>query len=153
MKQRGPTNIISFMQGIHILTHLTRGMLVALSAIALTLSGCSENEAAAYAPYPDMPADLRQLQGTWAAADTNRCTTCEAVFQGYTIRIRYQEEPDDPMIKQNVSISRLDDQRNLLIINGGAGAWPYDRSTQDELELEFFNDSGWHKLSLRRDKR
>lgn len=140
------------MQGIPILNTLSRGMLVAVSVVTLTVSGCSKSEESAYDPYPDMPSDLRQLQGAWAAADTNMCTTCEAVFQGYTIRVRYQEAPDDPMIKQNVSINRLDEERHLLIINGGAGAWPYDRSTQDELELEFFNDAGWHKLSLRRDK-
>ena len=129
------------------------GFVLALAGFiaAWALLGCSEQEAA-YDPYPDMPSDLRQLQGIWTAADTNACATCEAVFQGYTIRVRYQETDDDPIIKQNVSINRLDEQRHLLIINGGAGAWPYDRSTSGELELEFFNDSGWHKLSLRREQ-
>ena len=122
---------------------------VATTFLIMMLNGCSGEQPAARDPYPEMPADLRQMQGQWVVDDTNVCALCQVKIQDYTIRIRYQEKQDGAILKQNVSIDRLDEQRHLLIINGGTGAWPYNRSN-DVLKLEFFNEKGWHKFSLKR---
>ena len=131
---------------------LAYGLLIAaaLMFLFMMLSGCSGEQPMAQDPYPEMPTDLCQMQGAWVAADTNSCALCQATIQGYTIRIRYQIQVDSELVKQNVSIDRLDEQRSLLIINGGTGAWPYERAAEGVLKLEFFNEKGWHKLSLKR---
>lgn len=121
-----------------------------LAFLALMLSGCTDTEKTAADPYPDMPADLRQLQGSWVDVNTNDSAECTAVIQDYTLRIRYQNSPDQPLQKQNGSIERLDEERKLIIINGGAGACRYNFLDDDHLMLEFFTSDGWHNTHLRR---
>ena len=126
---------------------------VAAACLSLMLTGCSEQPGADADPYPDMSTQLRTLQGSWEDINTNDSVECTAVFQGYTIRVRYQATPEASTQKQNASIERLDEARNLILINGGSGAWPYDYfkdNGTENLRLEFFTTDGWHKLILSR---
>lgn len=127
-----------------------------IAALAcLMLTGCSPQTAENADPYPDMPNDLRMMQGSWVALDTNGCMKCGALVDGYTIRLRFQDQPEMPMLKQNSSIDRLDAERKLIILNSGYAAWPYSIGTedgQDHFELEFYNQASkeWHRLHLKR---
>lgn len=126
---------------------------LAATCIGLFLSGCSEQAEVEIDPYPEMSSDLHSLQGSWVDINTNDLVECTAVFQGYTIRVRYQAAPEESIQKQNASIDRLDETRDLILINGGTGAWPYIYSKDHEneqLQLEFFLSDGWHKLNLSR---
>ncbi|MDF7824227.1 hypothetical protein P4B35_09415 [Pontiellaceae bacterium B12227] len=118
--------------------------------LSLIISGCGDTEQDIADPYPDMQADLRLLQGSWVDVNTNDSIECTTVFQDHTIRIRYQKSPEQPLQKQNGSIERLDEQRKLIIINGGAGACNYTFLEDQNLMLEFFTSDGWHIVHLRR---
>ena len=59
------------------------------------------------------------------------------------------------MLRQNTVIERADEQDEVLILNGGTGAWLYFygiRDGEEYLELMFFSqqDKEWRKLQLRR---
>lgn len=126
---------------------------VVATCLNLIFSGCSEQPETEADPYPEMSSGLRALQGTWVDINTNDAVECTAIFQGFTIRIRYQAGPEELTQKQNAAIDRLDEARNLVLINGGTGAWPYtylqDNGTEN-LQLEFFTSDGWHKVNLNR---
>lgn len=133
------------------------GTYIVTSAICfwLMLSGCSEQPGATTDPYPEMSTQLRSLQGSWIDLKPDDPVECTAIFQGYTVRVRYQAAQDETVQKQNASIDRLDEVRKLILINGGAGAWPYDFIQKNETEylyLEFYMPDGWHKLHLQRDE-
>lgn len=117
--------------------------------------GCSESESVATDPYPEMSRELRNLQGTWVPATTNCCDTSTAIFTGYTIRIRYKQNAESPLLKHNVSIERVDAARQLLVLNGGTKAWPFYHRSEDGTELldiEFFSQTGWQSAFLKRDQ-
>ena len=123
------------------------------TCLGLILTGCSKQPDEESDPYPDLSTELRSLQGSWINADTNDSVECTAVFQGHTIRVRYQAAPEVSPQKQNASIARLDTARKLILINGGSGAWPYDYfkdNGTENLRLEFFATDGWHKMTLYR---
>ena len=124
----------------------------ALACLILMLSGCSRPSAPNVVdPYPDMTPDLKRMQGTWVDVNTNDSIECTAIIQGYTLRLRYQGGEEALQLKQNASIERLDEQRKLIVLNGGTGAWPYELQPEngiDHLELEFFSSDGWHNLDL-----
>lgn len=127
---------------------------LALFFLFLMVSGCSESESSVADPYPEMTHKLRTLQGTWTAASTNSCSEGGAIIDGYTVRIRYQQNTNSPLFKHNASIDRVDAERQLLILNGGTGAWPFYHRTQEGkelLDIEFFSQSGWNKVNLQRD--
>lgn len=129
------------------------GIFFSLSAACLwlMLTGCSKQPKEDIDPHPDMPTELRVLQGSWVDTNTNDLAECTAIFQGYTIRVRFQPSPEESTQKQNASIDRLDETRNLILINGGAGAWPYDYYTEngtEKIRLEFFTADGWHERIL-----
>lgn len=127
--------------------------LAACVCVVLLLNSCSGESASTNEPYPDMPTELKSMQGTWVDVNTNDAIECTAIIQGYTIRVRYAPGEEQPLQKHNASIDRIDEQRDLLILNGGIGAWPYALESQDNgqhLELEFFGTDGWHKMTLSR---
>lgn len=126
---------------------------ISVACFWLMLTGCSKQPEADIDPFPDMSTELRTLQGSWVDINTNDSVECTVVFQGYTIRVRYQAAPEAVTQKQNASIDRLDEARNLILINGGSGAWPYDYlkdNGTENLQLEFFATDGWHQLNLYR---
>jgi polyferredoxin len=138
--------------------HILYGLLVfaAFACAILMLTGCSKAEPPVADPYPDMTGDLRMMQGSWSALDTNGCIDCGAVIDGYAIRMRFKNSPEAPMVRQNASIARLDEQRKLILLNNGYAAWPYfigKEAGQDHLELEFYNETGsdWVRVHLQRD--
>lgn len=122
--------------------------LLAGTLMIMLLFGCKEQTEKQVDLYPDMPSVLKSMQGNWEALQTNE--SCSAVFQGYTIRMRYQNSESDVLHKQNVSIDRVDTERSYLIINGGIGAWPYriSHTDREQLYLEFFTVDGWHNVQL-----
>jgi hypothetical protein len=123
------------------------------ASLLLILSGCSKEPAAEVDPYPEMSVHLRNLQGNWTDSNTNSASESAAVIQGYTIRVRYQASPDDVLQKQNASIDRVDEQLQMIVLNGGTGAWPYELKrdgTNALLKLSFFSTDGWHKMELSR---
>ena len=132
---------------------MLRTILLGLLACAY-FSGCSK-EAQSVDPYPDMPSDLRAMQGAWEALDTNACMQCGVTIQGYTLRLRFQDNPERPLLKQNLSISRIDVARKVLVLNNGYTAWPYSVGLQDgeeRFDLKFFNTVGgnWHTIQMKR---
>lgn len=119
------------------------------------LAGCSRQTAESADPYPEMPSDLRMMQGSWVALNTNGCMTCGTLIDGYTIRLKFQRRPEMPLLKQNASIDRLDVQRKLIIMNSGYAAWPYSigrKDGRDHFELEFYNPANkeWNRVLLKR---
>lgn len=123
----------------------------ALTCLLLMLTGCSNEPAPEVNPYANMAPHLKQMQGTWVDYNTNDTVECTAIFQGYTVRVRYQGDAEGPQQKQNASIERLDEQRNLIVLNGGTGAWPYELQPEngiEHLELEFYSSDGWHRIDL-----
>lgn len=121
--------------------------------LALLLSGCSKQPEEAVDPYPDMSTELRAMQGSWTDVNTNDSVDCSVIVQGYTIRVRYQAAPEEPVKKQNASIERLDEARNLILVNGGSGAWPYEylkNNGTETLKLEYYTPTGWFYLNLNR---
>jgi hypothetical protein len=138
--------------------HILYGLIIfaAVACAILMLTGCWKSETEAVDPYPEISGDLRIMQGSWVALDTNGCINCGALIDGYTIRMRFQDSPDTPLVKQNASIARLDEQRKLILLNSGYAAWPYyigKEDGHDHLELEFYNQTGkdWIRLHLRRE--
>lgn len=123
----------------------------ALACLLLMISGCSNDTTTTLDPYANMAPALQRLQGTWTDFNTNDTVECTATIQGYTIRVHFQGSEEANHFKQNVSIDRLDEQRSLIVLNGGTGAWPYKlipENGEDHLELEFFSSDGWHNLDL-----
>ena len=131
--------------------HFDHGIICSawLALSALMLFGCTDTEPPED-PLQNMQTDLRQLQGTWIDLNTNDHIEYTAVIQNHTLRIRYQSSPEHPLQKQNDSIQRLDEERKLIIINGGAGTCRYNFLADDHLMLEFFTSDGWHNMHLRR---
>lgn len=124
----------------------------ALACLLLMLSGCTgESTIEVIDPFTDMAPELQRMQGTWVDFNTNDTVECTAIIQGYTIRVRYQGNEEAIQLKQNASIERLDEQRSLIVLKGGTGAWPYELQPEngiEHLELEFFSAEGWHHLDL-----
>lgn len=59
------------------------------------------------------------------------------------------------MVRHGSATDKLDEQRQLLILAGGGGAWPYFYGIQDgeeHLDVEFFidQDQEWRRIYLRR---
>lgn len=118
----------------------------------LAVVGCSESIIDEPEPDTALQGDLAMMQGVWESVSTN---ACGMTVDGITIRLRYEDTPGSPMLRQNARIQRVDEQRKLLIINGGVGAWPYFYGIQDgeeHLEVEFFiqQNQEWKQLHLRR---
>ena len=135
--------------------HILYGTFVvsALAFLLLMLTGCAEASVHEmnHDPYPDMPPELRRMQGSWVNANTNGSIESAAIIQGYTIRVRYQKDSESPKQKQNASIDRLDEERHLIVLNGGIGAWPYSLKPdagKELLEIEFYGSGGWHRMNL-----
>lgn len=121
------------------------------SLILSLCAGCSDSsENPPPDPYPDMPPVLKSLQGAWSTLQTNE--SCSVLFQGYTVRLRYENDEDGIQHKQNASIDRVDTDRSYLIINGGSGAWSYrfDPADQQQLYLEFLTEAGWRRIHFTR---
>lgn len=124
--------------------------------VVLTCMGCSDH--AADEPEPDgtLPKTLGLMQGSWEPVSTNVSTdNCGVIIEGYSIRLRYQDSPDSPMIRQSAVIDHIDEQRKILMVNGGISAWPYFYGTKDgleHLELEFFSQyhKEWRRVRMRR---
>jgi len=128
-------------------------VILTITCLFLMVSGCSPNEPVAPDPFPEMPDTLRTLQGTWIPSTTNCCNEGSAIIDGYTVRIRYQENTNSALLKHNASIERVDAPRKLLVLNGGTAAWPYfhrKEGNKELLDIEFFSHSGWNKISLQR---
>ncbi|MDF7807666.1 hypothetical protein P4E94_09480 [Pontiellaceae bacterium B12219] len=129
---------------VRLITLISVGLLFAVN-------GCSKEPAAEVDPYPEMSKPLRNLQGNWTNASTNNTAESAAIIQGYTIRVRFQEAPDQILQKQNASIDRIDEKLQMIVLNGGTGAWPYELKqdgTNTFLTLRFFATDGWHKMEL-----
>ena len=132
-------------------------LLLALILCAACAAGCSKSNEQEQARTPEMSPGLSRMQGNWIAASTNEgCTaTCGVLIDGHAVRIRYQESADAPVIRESAVIDRIDEQKKLLIINGGIGAWPYVHGTEDgreHLEIEFHVRSlgEWRRMHLKR---
>ncbi|VGO17655.1 hypothetical protein PDESU_06256 [Pontiella desulfatans] len=105
---------------------------------ALLLAGCGEgaidavkNESAA----DSLPLDLQKLQGVWSQASTNEYSVCEVNIDGYTVRLRLQALGEETMLKRNVMISGIDDERDLLLLHNGQAAWKYELVRQETGDL------------------
>ncbi|MCF7816808.1 MAG: hypothetical protein K9M54_02900 [Kiritimatiellales bacterium] len=122
----------------------------------LAVQGCSDQAAKEVAADIALPKDLAMMQGTWTSVATNGCGgNCGATIEGYTIRVRYQETSDSPLVREGAIVDHLDEQKKLLIINNGYGAWRYALGTadgQERLDLEFFSQHhlDWRTLHMRR---
>lgn len=131
-------------------TLVVMGMTAALIGV-----GCSEQPGDSTAD-DVLPRILNSMQGSWVSVTTNGCTdNCGATIEGYTIRLRYQATLDAPMVRHSSTIEKLDETRQLLILAGGSGAWPYFYGIKDgeeHLEVEFFidQDQEWRRIYLRR---
>lgn len=118
--------------------------------LILMLTGCSDTGNTP-PPQSHLTLTLQRMQGHWETPHSDTKEACTAIIQEHTIRLRYQADEEQPQLKINAGIERLDEQRNLIILHGGTGAWPYEISTQDGLEhlvIEFFGHDGWHRLDL-----
>ncbi len=131
---------------------LSRRQIGCLAAAGM-LVGCGSRE-----PIPagidELPEIVRTLQGRWTAAESNAIQAIEVVIDGYTLRLRYQEEPDGPLFKKNVVIKSVDQQRRMLLIHDGTSAWPYALERQGGgaiLTLEFYNsvESSWTQVRMK----
>jgi len=89
----------------------------------------------------DLPADLRAMQGEWSAIETNEHAACSINIAGYTIRMCYQKAVDDPLLKTNISIMEIDQQKKILVMHNNEGAWTYNLQEEHEayLFIEFFS--------------
>jgi hypothetical protein len=132
-------------------------IIVALAFVLVFISmGCSRDDLPDEDTGVELPAELGLMQGSWKASSANGCTEdCNVVIDGYTIRIRYQETPDSTVVRQSVVVDRLDEQKKLLLLNGGKGAWNYlygITNGQEHLELNLFSrhHMKWKKLYLKR---
>ena len=120
----------------------------------LVSSGCSDRTA--NEPDAGLPGVLGKMQGTWESVTTNGCTDlCGVVVNEYSIRLRYQDSPGSPLVRQSTVIDSINEQRQVLIVNEGIGAWPYFYGTKDGLEhldLEFFSQyhKEWRRVRMRR---
>lgn len=118
------------------------------------LSGCSQR-AEVQTKAEVLPADLETMQGAWSAEATDRCCMCAAVFDGYTLRLKYKRTSEDALMKRNISIKSVDMKSKLLLLHNTGGAWNYNlyRTARGEfLELEFFSDvcHAWFPVKMTR---
>jgi hypothetical protein len=124
--------------------------------IVLTCMGCSGYTEDALEPAADLPTGLGLMQGAWESISTNGVADhCGAMIEGYSIRLRYQDLPDSPLVRQSTVIDSINEQRQVLMVNQGIGAWPYFYDTKDGLEyldLEFFSQyhKEWRRVRMRR---
>jgi hypothetical protein len=127
-----------------------------LICLALLISGCSLNSSDEVVSDNKPQGILGSMQGSWEPITTNDYTvTSGVIVQDDTIRIRYQGSPELTMERHSAMIDRIDESGQLLIINGGVGAWPYFYGIQDgqeHLEIEFYSraEEAWHRLHLKR---
>lgn len=128
-----------------------------VAILVIMFSGCSDGREPQESEAQNLPKVLAQMQGSWVAVSTNGCTiNCGVDFDGYSVRVRYQESPDSSMVRTSALVERVDEQKQLLIINGGVGAWEYSIGTEEGLEyleLEFYSrnsDENWRRMYLKR---
>ena len=130
------------------------GLCLLLGCLA-AFSGCSRPADQEVAAEAALRSDVQTMQGAWCAAATNEYSMCNVIIEGYTIRLQYRKTPDDELLKKNVSIMTLDQQRSMLVMYNDAGAWSYGwekRPEGDLLLLEFFDsvDREWARVRLMR---
>jgi hypothetical protein len=124
--------------------------------IVLTCMGCSVYTEDAPEPDADLPTGLGLMQGAWEFISTNGFADhCRAIIDGYNIRLRYQDSPDSPLVRQSTVIDSINEQQQVLMVNEGIGAGPYFYGTKDgleHLELEFFSQyhKEWRRVRMRR---
>ncbi len=118
--------------------------LIAIGMVTLfAVMGCSDQSTADQSPQADFPENLSLLQGSWVSVSSNGCfDSCNVIIDGYTIRLRYQEEADASVVRECAGIERIDEGLQVIVLSGEHGAWPYLYGTsngREWLELEFFN--------------
>ena len=124
--------------------------------IGLALAGCDDDGVSTRdIPLAEiLPVALEALQGSWCSSETNVHATCDVIINEYPVRLKYQQNSEQPVLKQNVMIKEVDVRRNLLLINGGTAAWPYSLSRQSDgtvlISLKFYNSLSheWVKANL-----
>lgn len=128
-----------------------------VTIFAVAIWGCSDSGNSQQSEVQSLPEALGRIQGVWEAVSTNGCTpNCGVNIDGYSVRVRFQEFPDSVMVRESALVERVDEQKEILIINGGSGAWDYSISVEDGLEyleLEFFShslDGNWRRMYLKR---
>lgn len=126
-----------------------------LFAAMAVLLGCGNGGKMVAAPEMDdsLPKDLQRMQGVWQVASMNQCAMCDVNIDGLTIRLKYQSAPTEPLLKRNVSIKSVDEERKMLLMHNDLGGWSYhllQNNGQEQLDLHFFNTSrkAWEQVYL-----
>lgn len=102
-----------------------------------------------------LPVDLETMQGSWLAEATSLCGMCIAVFNGYTLRLRYRQVSAETLMKRNISIKAVDMKKKLLLFHSPGGAWNYTLyqvGDEEFLKLEFYSDicHSWLTFDMKR---
>ena len=122
----------------------------------LSSAGCSDPIDDESKSTVTLPKALGLIQGRWESVSTNgTAENCGITIEDYSIRLRYQDAPDSPMERHSSVIDRVDEQGQVLIINGDLGVWPYFYGMEDgeeHLEVEFFSQQHgtWKRMHMRR---
>jgi len=133
--------------------------LVVLLLGSLLYTGCAPSDETASTEEEALPKTLSSLQGEWVSMDAAPSNqNAYVVIDRYSIRIRYQEGPDERLVRESAVINHVDEANQFLVINDGLAAWNYSLMKEDgaeRLELEFYSKSledGWRTLLLERNK-
>ena len=122
----------------------------------LLLGGCSEKESVSLhtTQASDLPIDLSKMQGCWKSQQEGR--PVNAVIEGYTVRLTYEQEIDGLRCKRNVSIREVVSSQGQLEVYGDQEPWFYifhKQGETQELDLRFFDASRheWINLHLQQE--
>lgn len=131
--------------------------LIIAGMVSLLAMGCSEKDGSDMKVESDLPANLALVQGTWSCGCTStNGLNCQITIDDYTIRLRYQESTESPVVRESSGIDHIDEDLQAFVLSGDSGAWPYEHGYSDDgmeyMELEFFSQgqAAWKRLRLLR---